>query len=338
MPASPVATTAVKRKKKNVAMPDVFATAAKYTRDVFGASAKNIGSGLQAEVFVVKNDAVLKQCFKKLQHRTGALPRRRYVCLKIRALDIIDRPANPLNHMSWARNRAREIGVMSSKEILKEWRDVVSGGRHEYATLEYMYRPPDAPKACWFRPQDFVPQPYFQGVDMEKGVHILAMEYKRSRPLSRHLSKPMRSPDLAANVEKAVLTMWYAGVVHTDLHTENMLADSNTQTVTIIDLGYAKVLPAAVRAQLRQRIDPVVNALRNGIDMDVHAFGNDVWKELLRPLFAHASATGNHGIVHVAHTYFKQKYYAARGRDVRRSRLLAARKKAWACVRRPRPI
>lgn len=296
-----------------------------YVRAIFGRSARKIGAGIQGEVWVVNNDAILKRLFEKLQHRTGKLPRTRYVCLKLRVPIFSAEYANNMTRSQWVREEVLEFNSMSTKEVLTVWRQIVRGGHYEYTMLEYAYRPSTSRVPCWFRPKDIFPMPYFEGVDMDCGVHIIAMEFKRGAVLSRALYTPTSSPDLAARVERAVLMMWYAGIVHQDLHDHNMLVDPDTKNVTIIDLGFARVLPPPVVMQLRQKIAPVVNAIRKGEPVDVDSFGNTVWEEIVKPNIVGSSALHNHWVLSFLKTY------ASRRRDVRSSRMVTARKRAWAC-------
>jgi hypothetical protein len=174
-------------------MPDEFVmTEHEYVQTIFGESAKRLGSGAQASVFLVKNDAVLERLFEKLRHRTGTLPRSRYVCLKIRVpVFSYERPGSNRrwNRVEWARNEILEFNAMSNAAILKVWRHVVGGGRDEFRMLKYTHDQRGPQDPCWFRPSDMVPTPYFQGVDMDHGVHILAMEMKHGVRFSRYASK-----------------------------------------------------------------------------------------------------------------------------------------------------
>lgn len=329
-------------------VPESFVTMANdYVRSIFGASATRIGSGVQADVYVVKNDATLKRLFEKLVWRHGTLPRRRYVCLKIRTTVFTERPEHSVHlapgnfgftgpgwHPSPRRNfRSEEQNAfqsMSNAEIRKVWRANVRDGKREYKMLAHLQNLRSARDPCWFRPQDISPQQYFEGADWDDGVHILAMEFKRSGPLELNWSRYRYLPQVMAHVEKAVLTMWYAGVIHSDLHADNVLMDPTTKAVTIIDFGFAKVLPDTVRTQLRQKIAPVVNALRRGDPVDARAVLDAIWRELIKP---YEKRLHNHQIVTIAHNSA-----SSLRRSVRSSRLATARKKAWACVIRARPV
>ena len=307
-------------------IPEAFVlTAENYVREIFGTSAKRIGAGVQADVYVVKNDAVLKGQFEKLHWRRGALPRRRYVCLKLRTTVFTSRPGHLPRDFNrfWVREETAAFDSMSYEDVRRVWRSNVKAGKREYKMLEHMQETRSARDPCWFRPQDLAPQPYFEGADMDNGVHVLAMEFKRSGEVDMHL------PEALAHVEKAVLTMWYAGVIHSDLHHENVLMDPRSKAVTILDFGYARVLPSTVCTQLRQKITPVVNALRKGDPVDVRAFVAALWHELIKP---YEKRLHNYWVIDVAHTF-----ETARRRVRRNSRLVTARKRAWACVARRRP-
>ena len=57
--------------------------------------------------------------------------------------------------------------------------------------------------------------------------------------------------ELYLKVERALCEMWGQGLVHGDTHKGNLMYDAASGRVTIIDFGFAMVLPASATAELR---------------------------------------------------------------------------------------
>lgn len=90
------------------------------------------------------------------------------------------------------------------------------------------------------RPREHIPLLY-ASIPL-RGRHVLIMEYVRpAGRLTLH------------GLERAVLSIWGAGVVHADLHKGNIVVDSSS-SVKIIDFGFAVILPAKLRGKVRQRL------------------------------------------------------------------------------------
>ena len=52
-------------------------------------------------------------------------------------------------------------------------------------------------------------------------------------------------------IEKAIETVWLCGVVHLDLHSRNILIDTATNKVTILDFGFAQLVPKTILSKVR---------------------------------------------------------------------------------------
>ncbi|GAQ92461.1 Protein kinase-like protein containing BRO family, N-terminal domain [Klebsormidium nitens] len=80
-----------------------------------------------------------------------------------------------------------------------------------------------------------------------------------------------------ALIERAILTLWLLGVVHADLHEANIFIDEKSEKVTIIDFGYALILPKARATQVRTALDQGANMntlwndKKTGLRMNVNA-------------------------------------------------------------------
>ena len=77
---------------------------------------------------------------------------------------------------------------------------------------------------------------------------------------------------LFIEVERAICAMWLTGYIHGDLHRANIMLDTNTMAVKIIDFGFALKLPPPFVAILGRRI---YNKIARG---DVDSLG-DVWTQ-----------------------------------------------------------
>ena len=77
---------------------------------------------------------------------------------------------------------------------------------------------------------------------------------------------------LFIEIERAICAMWLTGYIHGDLHRANIMLDTNTMAVKIIDFGFALKLPPPFVAILGRRI---YNKIARG---DVDSLG-DVWTQ-----------------------------------------------------------
>jgi len=77
---------------------------------------------------------------------------------------------------------------------------------------------------------------------------------------------------LFIEIERAICAMWLTGYIHGDLHRANIMLDTNTMAVKIIDFGFALKLPPPFVAILGRRI---YNKIARG-DMD--SLG-DIWTQ-----------------------------------------------------------
>jgi tRNA A-37 threonylcarbamoyl transferase component Bud32 len=88
----------------------------------------------------------------------------------------------------------------------------------------------------------FVPQLYATIYDEAIHTYYVFMEYVNGTPLGdllRHNTLPKkRLHDIYTNLNKALIQMWKRGVMHMDLHRDNILVHSDN-SVTIIDFGLA---------------------------------------------------------------------------------------------------
>lgn len=88
--------------------------------------------------------------------------------------------------------------------------------------------------------------------------YITLMDLARGIPVNALLEKMKGVPSTAMylEMERAAAALWMNGIVHADMHKGNMLYDG--EKVTIIDFGFAVVLPDTLREKIRKRIAHVV--------------------------------------------------------------------------------
>lgn len=113
---------------------------------------------------------------------------------------------------------------------------------------------------------EVVPPVFYAGLLEGTGAtgmaFITVMGEAPGQPLNHYLKEKKHLTALQyALIEKAILTLWVLGAIHADLHTGNMFIDDKTQKVTIIDFGYAMVLPKVMGKKVR-------TALNKGADLE----------------------------------------------------------------------
>lgn len=98
------------------------------------------------------------------------------------------------------------------------------------------------------------PTLYFSGYSKRYAAQVTVMDGVDGRPMARanHISAKQ-----FLKLEAQVIRLWMAGVVHADLHTNNVIIDS-TGTPRIIDYGRAIVLPERLRPKA-----PIAASKRN---------------------------------------------------------------------------
>ena len=136
-----------------------------------------------------------------------------------------------------------------------KWDHYVRQSVHESGVHKYLASPATCTKlhcgavACT---AEFVPQFYAAGADTRHGVYVTVMELIRGTTLKKYIRN--NNNKLSANtfvrIEKAVASMWMAGIAHADFHSANVLITSKG-AVKIIDFGMAVMLPGDRRAKVQ---------------------------------------------------------------------------------------
>ena len=108
------------------------------------------------------------------------------------------------------------------------------------------------------------------------------MGYAGGTTLDEYMKTRLTTAEVYANFELAACTLWASGFAHGDLHRGNAMIDPATNKVTIIDLGFAIKLPAALRTGIRDRIGEIVESDDGGsmgrmwTDLGVTAYANRI--------------------------------------------------------------
>jgi Phosphotransferase enzyme family len=120
--------------------------------------------------------------------------------------------------------------------------------------------------------KEYAPKHFFSIIDGADTITV--MSYAPGIPLK----KTRATPRLYLAVERAVLAMWAAGLVHSDLHDANILVKENAPgrypTVTIIDFGLAFPMSPSVWKAVLARLPDVLRGSEPPYAM---------WEETIQP-------------------------------------------------------
>lgn len=136
-----------------------------------------------------------------------------------------------------------------------KWDHYVRQSVHESGVHKYLASPATCTKlhcgavACT---AEFVPQFHAAGADTRHGVYITVMELIRGMTLKKYIrhNNGKLSANTFVRIEKAVASMWMAGIAHADFHSANVLVTSKG-VVKIIDFGMSVMLPGDRRAKVQ---------------------------------------------------------------------------------------
>jgi serine/threonine protein kinase len=213
----------------------------------------------------------------------------------------------------------------------KDWAPFVLDNVHESQAHRHLTTRCVSLK-CAARPvcaRDISPKFYFGGADPTARLFITVMEFVNGDTLYKYLSK--RSNITASTylaIEKAIVTMWLTGIVHGDLHEDNIMISPNGSKAWVIDFGFAVVLPPNRLEALKRVMDDVPNVSES--------LANSVW-------YAKNALQGYVNSVLAVHR--GMDWYNADGKLLRgmylkvpanqRSQIKALRRKLWGCKPKP---
>ena len=132
-------------------------------------------------------------------------------------------------------------------------------GQHEAAVMRRVRSTKSEQIACrrgagsLLIPKQVVPAVYAAGELF--GKYVIVMEFIEGKPLS---VLPHITPEIAALFEQAVLSTWLAGVIHADLHENNiMVVGGYKPRVVLLDFGMSVIVDGERAQKLRRSIcDP----------------------------------------------------------------------------------
>lgn len=105
----------------------------------------------------------------------------------------------------------------------------------------------------------YVPRLLLAGRYMTTPYYILMMQYVPGKSLY----SVKITPRLMSNLEKAVSRLWSVGIIHADLHPDNVIVGERDK-VTIIDFGFAVILPKQLAKKMKEyarNVEHLDNAL-----------------------------------------------------------------------------
>jgi serine/threonine protein kinase len=176
------------------------------------------------------------------------------------------------------------------------WRDILREGSVDATNHKHLVTTPDEPirtpsGTIHLKASDVVPEFYFAGSSARHGVYVIAMGIARG---STAAGIRKLSPDIVANIEKAILTLAIAGVEHGDLHTGNIMVDTDA-SVKLIDFGMTSILPDSYRLRASRVITRAVSTL----------LGTGTWPESNTNNFWY---NPTEGIMRYMNSYMTSKY------------------------------
>ena len=113
----------------------------------------------------------------------------------------------------------------------------------------------------------YVPDLYWAGLVVNQATgrrcYVTVMGVAPGIPVGKFLSgKRSLDAETFLRIERAAAALWSQGVVHADLHKDNMMYDAATKKLTIIDFGFGVLLPPDYTAALRLQLN---KAVRDGV-------------------------------------------------------------------------
>jgi serine/threonine protein kinase len=98
------------------------------------------------------------------------------------------------------------------------------------------------------------------------------MDLAGNMDLDKFVSRKDIPVSLFVEIERAICSMWLAGYIHGDLHRANLMIDTRTYSIKLIDFGFALKMPPGFVDVLARRIS---NMIARG---DMKSLG-EVWTE-----------------------------------------------------------
>lgn len=256
------------------------------------------GEGGAGRVFFLKVCAELREVAKRALMSTGDLPRN--------GTDVVVKIV-PAERDASKRSAIREASFQRFLSSPAESCSEVPGATDMLCAASHV------PKLHWF------------GMVKDGPSKKAMFLYVMSRVEGRHVGNALSARDYV-RIERAVASLWWAGVAHGDLHKENVFLPP-TGKASVIDFGLATLLPTAVRDRLRR-------ALVEGVSEGVRSLG-EAWA----PARADAARHLNGVFKTREMTWFNSDWYALQrwfSKVTDRENVATERRKLWG-FREPAP-
>ena len=174
--------------------------------------------------------------------------------------------------------------------------------------------------------------------------YIMVMAKAPGNPVKKHFAELATGRTISAeaylHIERTIAMLWLNGVTHNDFHKDNFFFDRPTGLVSVIDFGFAVVMPDDMRARVRQA---VARAVTTGVDSlaevwspsSFSSVGANLQSYVNRVQFARAS--------HLKHLNARSVWYNPESRALKklfnrlspadRARVPLRRAKIWGLLR-----
>lgn len=225
-------------------LPPRACTPDQFTKSTIKGRIVKIGKGKYATVSMVgSNEAhhLLKHLDNLITSKHASeIPKDKGMIIKVFAMEDEDRAL-------FNRDDSLENATKLKESKRKAWLELLHDGaldatNHKFITSAKTVEIPCKSGHIALRGRDVVPDFYFAGSNRQYGVYVIAMGMVAGSNMTSHRD----TPELVANLEKAILTLAAIGVEHGDLHTGNILVLQRNQ-VKIIDFGMTAILPRKYR-------------------------------------------------------------------------------------------
>jgi serine/threonine protein kinase len=106
----------------------------------------------------------------------------------------------------------------------------------------------------------YVPKFYLSFIDgsPKKLESVTVMDVAGNVSLDKFVKGKKIPVDFYVDIERAICSLWLSGYIHGDLHRDNIMIDTNTQRIQIIDFGFAIKMPAGFVSVLSRRISNMI--------------------------------------------------------------------------------
>jgi len=106
-----------------------------------------------------------------------------------------------------------------------------------------------------------VPNFYMSYIIGSPGKHesITVMDVAGNTDLNKYVKNKKISAIMYVEIERAICCLWLAGYIHGDLHRENIMVNTRTFQVKLIDFGFATKLPPNFVAVLARKMNTMIS-------------------------------------------------------------------------------